>query len=245
MVATLNPKPPKNPSSAPTIWIPAFDGPNGEAKPASPTRPKSHTISHTTNERLRFLSVDAAAQTGHSAERNGKATSDDEHEVERFKAGFLTVANSPMDPPRPKSPAEMLKNGHRERFMSVQNGFGSAPSTPSLSVTEAESPMRDRFKSIAAISQAHLPHDTHLTDTTSAPTTPLEELQELNLDTRKPSSDAGHARNHHRSSTGGFMHDHAEESKKNNRILVVLMRRLGSSKTFGENVIFMLNRLSK
>lgn len=33
-----------------------------------------------------------------------------------------------------------------------------------------------------------------------------------------------------------------EDTKKNNRVLVVLMRRLGSSKTFGENVIFMLNR---
>ncbi|KAL7423348.1 pre-rRNA processing [Cryptotrichosporon argae] len=33
-----------------------------------------------------------------------------------------------------------------------------------------------------------------------------------------------------------------EEAKRNNRVLVVLMRRLGSSKTFGENVIFMLNR---
>nr|XP_019008840.1 uncharacterized protein I206_06524 [Kwoniella pini CBS 10737]OCF47621.1 hypothetical protein I206_06524 [Kwoniella pini CBS 10737] len=32
------------------------------------------------------------------------------------------------------------------------------------------------------------------------------------------------------------------ETKKNNRVLVVLMRRLGSSKTFGENMIFMLNR---
>lgn len=33
-----------------------------------------------------------------------------------------------------------------------------------------------------------------------------------------------------------------EDGKKHNRVLVVLMRRLGSSKTFGENVIFMLNR---
>ncbi|OCF37771.1 hypothetical protein I316_00898 [Kwoniella heveanensis BCC8398] len=32
------------------------------------------------------------------------------------------------------------------------------------------------------------------------------------------------------------------DPKKNNRVLVVLMRRLGSSKTFGENMIFMLNR---
>ncbi|ODN96475.1 hypothetical protein L198_04189 [Cryptococcus wingfieldii CBS 7118] len=34
----------------------------------------------------------------------------------------------------------------------------------------------------------------------------------------------------------------SEDAKKNNRVLVVLMRRLGSSKTFGENMIFMLNR---
>lgn len=33
-----------------------------------------------------------------------------------------------------------------------------------------------------------------------------------------------------------------DDAKKHNRVLVVLMRRLGSSKTFGENVIFMLNR---
>jgi hypothetical protein len=33
-----------------------------------------------------------------------------------------------------------------------------------------------------------------------------------------------------------------EQSKRNNRVLTVLMRRLGHSKTFGENIIFMLNR---
>jgi hypothetical protein len=36
--------------------------------------------------------------------------------------------------------------------------------------------------------------------------------------------------------------DNVEDAKKRNRVLVVLMRRLGLSKTFGENVIFMLNR---
>lgn len=36
-----------------------------------------------------------------------------------------------------------------------------------------------------------------------------------------------------------------EESKRNNRVLTVLMRRLGHSKTFGENIIFMLNRSRK
>lgn len=34
----------------------------------------------------------------------------------------------------------------------------------------------------------------------------------------------------------------AEASKSKNRVLGVLMSRLGDSKTFGENVIFMLNR---
>jgi hypothetical protein len=33
-----------------------------------------------------------------------------------------------------------------------------------------------------------------------------------------------------------------EETKGKNRVLGVLMSRLGNSKTFGENVIFMLNR---
>jgi hypothetical protein len=36
--------------------------------------------------------------------------------------------------------------------------------------------------------------------------------------------------------------ENIDDAKKNNRVLVVLMRRLGISKTFGENVIFMLNR---
>jgi len=37
-------------------------------------------------------------------------------------------------------------------------------------------------------------------------------------------------------------HSHPEDAKKLNRVLIILMRRLGYSKTFGENVIFMLNR---
>ena len=50
-------------------------------------------------------------------------------------------------------------------------------------------------------------------------------------------------RNHFRANSGSAMHDHSQDAKKHNRVLIVLMRRLGSSKTFGENVIFMLNRL--
>lgn len=33
--------------------------------------------------------------------------------------------------------------------------------------------------------------------------------------------------------------------KSGNRVIQILMRRLGSSKTFGENLIFMLNRAGK
>lgn len=36
--------------------------------------------------------------------------------------------------------------------------------------------------------------------------------------------------------------EHSDDPKRRNRVLMVLMRRLGSSKTFGENIIFMLNR---
>lgn len=56
-------------------------------------------------------------------------------------------------------------------------------------------------------------------------------------------------RNHHRARSGTTLHMHeqnqSEDAKKMNRVLIVLMRRLGSSKTFGENVIFMLNRAGK
>ena len=52
-----------------------------------------------------------------------------------------------------------------------------------------------------------------------------------------------HVRNHQRSHTGSAVYaDHSDDVKKMNRVLMVLMRRLGSSKTFGENIIFMLNR---
>ena len=56
-----------------------------------------------------------------------------------------------------------------------------------------------------------------------------------------------HIRNHQRSHTGSavYTHEHSEDSKMMNRVLMVLMRRLGSSKTFGENVIFMLNRAGR
>ena len=35
------------------------------------------------------------------------------------------------------------------------------------------------------------------------------------------------------------------EPKSENRVVSVLIRRLGSSRTFGENLIFMLNRAGK
>lgn len=56
-------------------------------------------------------------------------------------------------------------------------------------------------------------------------------------------------RNHFRTRSGTTLHvheqNHSEDAKKMNRVLIVLMRRLGSSKTFGENVIFMLNRAGR
>jgi hypothetical protein len=51
-----------------------------------------------------------------------------------------------------------------------------------------------------------------------------------------------HTRAHTGDSTGRNGHDQSEDSKKANKVLMVLMRRLGSSKTFGENIVFMLNR---
>ena len=40
-------------------------------------------------------------------------------------------------------------------------------------------------------------------------------------------------------------HGHGTDSEGSNRIISVLTRRLNSSKTFGENMIFMLNRAGK
>jgi hypothetical protein len=51
-----------------------------------------------------------------------------------------------------------------------------------------------------------------------------------------------HQRSHSGNLGAANGHDQGDESKKSNRVLMVLMRRLGSSKTFGENIIFMLNR---
>ncbi|GHJ88905.1 hypothetical protein NliqN6_5307 [Naganishia liquefaciens] len=46
----------------------------------------------------------------------------------------------------------------------------------------------------------------------------------------------------HRETVDKEAKEKEEQSKRNNRVLSVLMRRLGHSKTFGENIIFMLNR---
>jgi hypothetical protein len=61
-------------------------------------------------------------------------------------------------------------------------------------------------------------------------------------ETVKAMSLDAHSRNHVRAHTGSYGPDQSEESKKSNRVLMVLMRRLGTSKTFGENIVFMLNR---
>ena len=58
-------------------------------------------------------------------------------------------------------------------------------------------------------------------------------------------------KNHNRAHTndgsklGVGAHEQSDDVKKANRVLMVLMRRLGNSKTFGENIIFMLNRARK
>lgn len=44
---------------------------------------------------------------------------------------------------------------------------------------------------------------------------------------------------------GKSQHPEAKEPESQNRVLTVLMSRLGSSKTLGENMIFMLNRASR
>lgn len=49
----------------------------------------------------------------------------------------------------------------------------------------------------------------------------------------------------HQEVTNTEAKEREEQSKRNNRVLAVLMRRLGHSKTFGENIIFMLNRSRK
>ncbi|KAK8846670.1 hypothetical protein IAR55_005757 [Kwoniella newhampshirensis] len=78
-----------------------------------------------------------------------------------------------------------------------------------------------------------------------------EDISNTPSETEKPSlksrllAPACLVRNHHRARSGtmaGYNQDQSEDAKRNNRVLVVLMRRLGSSKTFGENMIFMLNR---
>ncbi|KAG6860797.1 hypothetical protein C0995_007507 [Termitomyces sp. Mi166 len=46
-------------------------------------------------------------------------------------------------------------------------------------------------------------------------------------------------------SLGNQIEQVTTEMEPNNRVLTVLMRRLGSSKTFGENMIFMLNRAER
>lgn len=68
-----------------------------------------------------------------------------------------------------------------------------------------------------------------------------------------PSSTHKHHHHHHTSrsidkgnatagSSSSTPVEGAGEAKRENRVLAVLLRRLGASKTFGENMIFMLNR---
>ena len=251
MVSSLPTK--QETASAPTLWIPSFElAPSqlpAPPKSASPTRQKSHTVSHSSDERPRFLSVDSGIHGDHGHSKlNGHAAPD-----ANGATGFLSVGSTPLAPARPKTPVEKLRSAAtgRERFLSVSNVPPSDPTSPNTEFGPAID--RPRFLSVAAVSQAQLPDSiSHPTDSIlDTPITPADGLRSLSISPGgpRPSSEAGHIRNHHRSSTDGtngvFQHDHAEEQKKSNRILMVLMRRLGSSKTFGENMIFMLNRLGQ
>lgn len=53
---------------------------------------------------------------------------------------------------------------------------------------------------------------------------------------------SGHVIHHKTHGTTQPVPETPTQAKGQNRVLVVLMRRLGASKTFGENMIFMLNR---
>jgi hypothetical protein len=98
--------------------------------------------------------------------------------------------------------------------------------------------LNEQFMVATLPSRKAAPTAAAIAETTNLPTKPtvIEKIKQLSIDT--------HVRNHQRAhtETGAYIQDHAEEPKKKNRVLMVLMRRLGNSKTFGENVIFMLNR---
>lgn len=58
----------------------------------------------------------------------------------------------------------------------------------------------------------------------------------------KSSHVSGQVAHHRPNGTAQPVPETPTQAKGQNRVLVVLMRRLGASKTFGENMIFMLNR---
>lgn len=99
----------------------------------------------------------------------------------------------------------------------------------------AESPVSATI--IGGSQTVPIPSSTRLSEN-AVPLPTRETTKAMSLDT--------HTRNHLRAHTGNLgganAHEQSDEAKKANRVLMVLMRRLGSSKTFGENIIFMLNR---
>ncbi|ORX33276.1 hypothetical protein BD324DRAFT_640340 [Kockovaella imperatae] len=92
---------------------------------------------------------------------------------------------------------------------------------------------------------ATLPHKSKPTSPTSSATSPTspQSADRLQLNGIPSRIHPEHQRQHQRRNTGPDpLGDAHEDAKMMNRVLMVLMKRLGSSKTFGENVIFMLNR---
>ena len=109
---------------------------------------------------------------------------------------------------------------------------GSPASSPT-SPTSPTSPRSPLMAGLARVAQAQVNLDALPFPISSEahPAAPSSQLEER-------------VRNHHRAKSGPeqMINDRPEDAKMMNRVLMVLMKRLGSSKTFGENVIFMLNR---
>ncbi|WWC59109.1 uncharacterized protein I303_101657 [Kwoniella dejecticola CBS 10117] len=147
---------------------------------------------------------------------------------EQFMVSSLPSRSSTSGPERGGPPTKGESNGIIGIGIDNQiNGDGKSITSPSdIKVfDEPESAISSSFRSHSQPNSASL----------------------LSPDMNVSSGSGGHMRNHYRARSGtmassAYHHDHSEEAKKNNRVLVVLMRRLGSSKTFGENMIFMLNR---
>ncbi len=133
------------------------------------------------------------------------------------------------------------------------------PEFQSPDFTAPQIALNEQFM-VSSVSHSRPPGDLHstaLAHTTASSTSTLD----TSLTTRTPPTTNGNHHRAHSKSQPSILSTPYQtqpvnasekelklkeaESKRKNRVLLVLMRRLGSSKTFGENVIFMLNRISE